>query len=421
MAQERIKGHVPIEIIESALNTGFIEVKSEQMMKYFESMAGHRIYTPKPIDNQFKEIEQQKLAQYQKQQLRKQEKNNLQVSQNSPKITNNPKVANSKVVGSTTKMPAFLEKGLKISEMYKIATDESTKLRDSNEVLKHKNFGLSLAARYKDWITPELFDYISMKGPRAEAEFRAACYPARVAFSHRIQTKEGRVWATPYITVFIPTYAKDSQDDWNVGYKERAYSFYLTNTREIHAICDDVLGCETIKSPETREKQQEKSIKEWKNSSCEKRVRVFNPKTGVEQYALLKTDGTEGWQEKYFFKKDDYYKWMQTYDVTNSVYDGKVDFDEHWGKVWQENSLTEQIAKESIAKIPSIVMSDQNLVRYTPSTITYYDKKGNYMEEKAPKGCEYYQDNNTNDFVHYWNQMIMDRECGFSERESWGD
>ena len=67
---------------------------------------------------------------------------------------------------------------------------------------------------------------------------------------------------------------------------------------------------------------------------------------------------------------------MQTYDVTSSVHNNKVDFDEHWGKIWEENGLTERIARESIAKIPSIVMSDQNLVRYAPPTIDYYDKKG---------------------------------------------
>lgn len=402
-----IPGYVAMEIIESALNSGIIEVKSEQMMKYFEMIAGHKIYTPKPIENLFKKQEQAVVNK------RNEESQNQKTNTQSGFIgLGSSKI--SKPIGAAAKMPAFMDKSLPTLEMYKVATDEATRIRGSKDVLQKKDYGISLASRYKEWLTPELFDYLSMKGPRAEAELRAACYPARVAFTHRVQKKEGKIWATPYITIFTPGSTKDAKDDWALKKGERAYSFYLTNNREVHAICDDVYQCDTIKSPETREKQRAESLKDWQNSNCEKRVRVYNPKTGVEQYALLKSDGIEDWQEKWFLKKEDHYKWPEVYDMTSCFHNGKVDFDEYWGS-GQDLVTIEAMGRESIAKIPSIVMNSENLRRYTPPNIYDYDKKGNLVKTKAPKGYEEYQED-CDDFVTYWNQMEMDRAIGYTER-----
>ena len=152
---KQIDGYVPIEIIETALNEGIIEVKSEQMMIFFEKIAGHRIYTPKPIDNQFKEREEAVLRQ------------NAAALQNKNSTIKPGPIATSKMskpMGTAAKMPAFMDKSLKIAEIYKVATDESTKVRDASDVLQKKIYGMSLATRYKEWMTPELFDYLSMKG-----------------------------------------------------------------------------------------------------------------------------------------------------------------------------------------------------------------------------------------------------------------
>ena len=415
MAKElkQIDGYVPIEIIESCLNDGIIEVKSEEVMKYFEKVAGHRIYIPKPIDNLFKEHEDA---------IRKQREAALQ----NKKLTVNPNCSNvpkiSKAVGTAAKMPAFMDKSLKLADMYKMATDEATKIRDSSDVLQKKKYGLSLASRYKEWMTPELFDYLSMKGPRAEAELRAACYPARVAFSHRVQRIDGKIWATPYITIFTPTSPIDGKDSFNIEQNVIAYSFYLTKDREIHVVEDEVERVDTIKSPETKEKQKAESLKAWKNSECEKRVRIVNPKTGVEQYALLHTSGTEGWQEKYFFKKPNAYQWPEVYNMTSCVHDGKVDYDEYWGRVQSNLGGIEAMGRFSIAKIPEIVMSAENLRRYTPPSYTDYskkDKKGYPVEVKAPKGYEEFLHEGADDFVTTWNQMRMERAVGYDDMH-WG-
>lgn len=398
MAKEikQIDGYVPIKIIESCLNDGIIEVKSEEVMKYFEMVAGHRIYTPKPIHNQFKEQEDA---------IRK---------QRALSNISNP-------IGTAAKMPAFMDKSLKLAEMYKMATDEATRIRDSSDVLQKKKYGLSLASRYKEWMTPELFDYLSMKGPRAESELRAACYPARVAFSHRVQRIDGKIWATPYITIFTPTSPIDGKDSFDIEKKVTAYSFYLTKDREIHVVEDEVERVDTIKSPETKEKQKAESLKAWKNSECEKRVRIVNPKTGVEQYALLHTSGTEGWQEKYFFKKQNAYQWPEVYDMTSCVHDGKVDYDEYWGRRSDKVTI-EAMGREAISKVPKIVMSTENLRRYTPPSYTDYskkDKKGRPVEVKAPKGYEEFSHEGADEFVHTWNQMMMERAVGYDNMH-WG-
>ena len=142
MAKEikKIDGYVPIELIESCLNGGIIEVKSGEVMKYFERIAGHRIYTPKPIDNVFKEQEEAALKQ------REVALKNKELLQNK-KLTVNPNIPKiSKAVGTAAKMPAFMDKNLKIADMYKIATDEATKIRDSSDVLQKKKYGLALAS-----------------------------------------------------------------------------------------------------------------------------------------------------------------------------------------------------------------------------------------------------------------------------------
>lgn len=402
---KQINGYVPIEIIESALNEGIMEIKSEQLMKYFEMLAGHRIYIPKPIDNQqFKE--QDKMIQE-------------FIKQQQPKVAPTaPKTTTIKPVVSAPKLPAFMDPSLKFAEIYKKATDEVTKLKESSDVLQKKNYGSSLAARYKEWMTPELFDYLSMKGPRAEAEFRAACYPARVSFSHRVQKIEGRMWATPYITIFAPSSAFDSKDDYNTKLGETAYSFYLTKDREIHVIKDDVKHIDTIKSPETRDKQRAENMKIWQKSEYEKRVRIVNPKTGVEQFALLKSRGTEGWQEKYYFKKPNAYQWPQVYDVNSFIRDGNVDFDEYWGKVNNKASI-EAMGREAISKIPSIVMSKENLSKNTCPIIFDYDKKGNLLNKEAPKGWEVYTDDGISDFSRAWNQEDMEKAVDWYNQD-WG-
>lgn len=321
-------------------------------------------------------------------------------------------------IGTAAKMPAFMDKSLKIAEIYKVATDESTKVRDASDVLQKKIYGMSLATRYKEWMTPELFDYLSMKGPRAEAELRAACYPARVAFSHRVQKIEGQYWATPYITIFTPFNAMDANDEFDLKNGNGACSFYLTKDREIHVIRDDIERVDTIKSPETKEKQKAESLKAWKNSDCEKRVRIVNPKTGVEQYALLQTRGTEGWQEKYFFKKQNAYQWPEVYNMTSCVHDGKVDYDEYWSR-GSDKVTIEAMGREAIAKIPSIVMDTENLQCFRPLYIDTYDKKGRCSEIKAPKGWEEYMDKGANNFSCYWDQMEMERAVGYDDMH-WG-
>lgn len=406
---KQIDGYVPIEIIETALNEGIIEAKSEQMMIYFEKIAGHRIYTPKPIDNQFKEREEAAL---------KQREADLQKKKLTTGPDSNMASTISNPIGTAAKMPAFMDKSLKIAEIYKVATDESTKVRDASDVLQKKQYGMSLATRYKEWMTPELFDYLSMKGPRAEAELRAACYPARVAFSHRVQKIEGQYWATPYITIFTPFNAMDANDEFDLKNGNVSYSFYLTKDREIHVVEDEIERVDTIKSPETKEKQKAESLKAWKNSNCEKRVRIVNPKTGVEQYALLLTRGTEGWQEKYFFKKPNAYQWPEVYNMTSCVHDGKVDYDEYWSR-GSDKVTIEAMGREAIAKIPSIAMDTENLQCFRPLYIDTYDKKGRCSEIKAPKGWEEYMDKGANNFSRYWSQEFMERAVGYDDMH-WG-
>ncbi len=406
---KQIEGHIPIEIVESALNEGMVEVKSEELMKYFESVAGHRIYTPKPIENKFKEKDEliRQALEYKRKQM-------AALNKVAPP---SPKLVNSKPVGTAAKLPPFMDKSLKLAEMYKMATDESTKLRDSSDVLQKKKYGLSLASRYKEWMTPELFDYLSMKGPRAEAELRAACYPARVAFSHRVQRIDGKIWATPYITIFTPSNTRDAKDDSNIKEEETAYSFYLTKDREIHVIKDEAKRVDTIKSPETRDKQRAENLKAWQNSDWEKRVRLVNPKTGVEQYVLLHSWGTEGWQERYFFKKENAYQWPEIYDMTSCTHEGKIDYDKYWGR-GQDLVAIETMGREAISKIPKIVMSTENLRRYTPTLIRGYDKKGRVGDlVKAPKGYEEFLHEGADDFSDYWSQEEMERTVGDWSKE----
>lgn len=386
-----IPGYVPMKLIEGALNEGIIEVKSDVMMEYFEKIAGHRIYTPKPIDNsEFKSRDDAARLHHQK----------MKSSSHSPTL---------KPVGFQKKMPAFMEKGLSYNEMYDIATDDATKKRDASEVLKKKNYGISLAATYKEWMTPELFDYLSMSGPRAQGEFRAACYPARVAFSHRIQRVDGMMWATPYITIFTPLSAKDSKDDFSIKKGEGAYSFYLTKDRQIHAINDTAMRVDTIKNLDTRENQKAESMKAWQKSDCEKRVRLVNPKTKQEQYILLQSQGTEGWQEKNFFKMQDSYKWPEVYDVTSCMHDGVVDYDEYWGRVMNRDTI-EMMGRSAIAKIPDIVMGTENLKGYRSNYVYDYDKKGELVQIEVPGGFEKFQHESADGFEKYWDQTFMSLE-----------
>ena len=133
-------------------------------------------------------------------------------------------------------LPKWMDRSLSTSEMYKSAVIQTKKEMAQNPILSKKSFSQDAANGYAEMFTPEVFKYLSMKGPRAVSELRAAMYPAKVAFTHSVFNADGRTWVVPYIIVFKPhdRVKNQSLDKYGGHYT----AFYLNSNGDVHGVED---------------------------------------------------------------------------------------------------------------------------------------------------------------------------------------
>ena len=134
-----------------------------------------------------------------------------------------------------TDLPGWMSRKLSKEEMYKMAVEETDKRIMGSHILQNKDFSVDLRLAIEKWATPELFNYLSMKGPRAEAELRAAMYPLNVGFCHRIFEADGRNWIVPYITVCYPNsrIVDANKGEEDIRECNTSYSFYCNKWNEV--------------------------------------------------------------------------------------------------------------------------------------------------------------------------------------------
>lgn len=398
MGQEiRIKGepdeYVPMKTIELAINNGHLNVGSQLFLDYLETKLGHKLFLKNPLPT------------------------STQTKQKEPKPQSSATATAPKPMGSAIKIPKWLESGVSLKEMYDTVQKEVSELkeRDIAGILKKKNYGLSLAANYETWCKPELFHYLSIAGLRGEQELQAACWPARVTFFQKLQTIEGQEWATPYITVYTTINGDDSKDAFNVRKGEMTYNFYLNDRQEVRCIKGKVQETEIL-NEKNADRRRDCFLEDWKKSDAELIAQYYNIPDEKEQLMSIKTDGTEGWQEKYYFKRPDYRKWGEVYNLSNFTGDKNEKIEQFWNQFssTQKNELLNS-GKEILASIPAIVRTTKGLRHYRYEGITDYDKNG---KAKYLKGfSEDYVDEKSDKLEQTWNQEFMAREINYYSSE----
>lgn len=398
MGQEiRIEGesdeYVPIKTIELAINNGHLNVGSQLFLDYLETKLGHKLFLKNPLPK------------------------STQTKQAESKPQPSTNFAAPKPMGSAIKIPKWLESGVSLKEMYDTVKKEVSELqeRDTTGTLKKKNYGMSLAANYETWCKPELFHYLSITGRRGEQELQAACWPARVTFFQKLQTIEGQQWVTPYITVYIPSNGQDSSDTFNIRKGEMTYNFYLTNHQEVRCIKGDVQETEILNEKNASQRRN-CFLEDWKKSDAELIAQYYNVPDGKEQLMSIKTDGTEGWQEKYYFKRPDYRKWGEVYNLSNFNGDKNEKIEQFWSQFssTQKNELLNS-GKEILASIPAIVRTTKDLRHYRYEGIIDYDKNGKTKYLKGFSDC--YTDVKSDKLEQTWNQEYMAREINYYSSE----
>ena len=393
----RIEGepdeYVPMKTIELAINNGHLNVGSQLFLDYLETKLGHKMFLKNPLPT------------------------STQTKQTEPKPQSSETSTAPKPMGSAIKIPKWLESGTSVKEMYQTVQKEVNELkkRDTTGMLKKKNYGMSLAANYQTWCKPELFHYLSMTGYRGERELQAACWPARVTFSQRLQTIEGQRWATPYITVYSTMDGDDVSDTFNVRKGEMTYNFYLNDQKEVRCIKGNVQETEILNEKNANRKRN-CFFENWKKSDAELFSTAYNVTDEKEQLMSIKTDGTEGWQEKNYFKRPDYRKWGEVYNLSNFTGDENEKIKQFWDQIspTQKNELLNS-GKEILASIPAIVRTTKDLRHYRYEGITDYDKNG---KPKSLKGfSDFYTDVKSDKLEQTWNQEYMAKEINYYSSE----
>ena len=291
-----------------------------------------------------------------------------------------------------TDLPGWMSRKLSKEEMYKMAVEETDKRIMGSHILQNKDFSVDLRLAIEKWATPELFDYLSMKGPRAEAELRAAMYPLNVGFCHRIFEADGRSWMVPYITVCYPNsrIVDANKGEEDIRECNTSYSFYCNKWNEVHCIPGNIVAKYSESEHRDFEKMRKKSIKDFiRMDDAELRVPFVHPKTGERQYGLIGLRGTEGWQERNRFGHS--YDWVKWRDVTDFYKDGSTDYDGYWGRLPNEELVRiEKEGRSAIANIQKELFREDGMLahHFTRYYDSIKDKKYEYVRD------EYYREGN---------------------------
>ncbi len=384
-----------IGLIAEAIEKGVLDVNDPAFLNIIENAIGQKI-TPRNPADPTKLDPEYLLSRMNRNQAR--ESNNGVVETKKAVTVQTDKGA-VKMPVVKTELPLWLDKKYSKEEMYKMATESTDKKIMGSHVLKNKDFSTDMRLAMKKWATPELFEYISMKGPRAEAELRAAMYPLDVGFEHRIFRSDGRYYMVPYITIMVPD---DKIADHNKGFGDArtcatSYSFYCNQYNEVHCIPGDVVRVYSESEYRNYEEMRKASFKDFVSmKDLSLRVPLVHPKMGERQYSIIDFNGTEGGLEKRKFGHD--YHWVQWKDITNFYDNGNVDFDGYWGTIPIDKRIEiDKAGKEAIAKIHSELLNESEMI---PHHFTlHYDKYK--AESSSYERDEYYRDGDTGE----WEQL----------------
>lgn len=366
-----------VEFIATALERGSLDINDPILLKVLEQSLG------KPIKPRNKMDPTKMDPEYLMRVMAETVNNSVSAPKGNVVVSQEGKNVSMPVI--KTDLPGWMSRKLSKEEMYKMAVEETDKKIMGSHILQNKDFGTDLRLAIEKWATPELFDYLSMKGPRAEAELRAAMYPLNVGFCHRIFEADGRQWMVPYITIGATNSkivdANKGKDD--IKDCPTSYSFYCNKMKEVHCIPGDIVEKYSESDYRDFEKMRKKSIKDYlKMDGVELRVPFIQPKTGERQYGLISLRGSEGWQERHRFGHS--YDWVKWRDITDFYNNGDTDYDGYWGRLPDEELIRiEKAGREAIANIQKEMMKEDGMLAHR-FTRKYDDASG--------KGYEYVRD-----------------------------
>ena len=216
---------------------------------------------------------------------------------------------------NTTKKGLFLGKETN-EELLKRTVREKDAIIASNNIYNQLYWISNVEASYKQWCTPELFDYFELDVKQAFEELKAAAYPILVSYNEAIyESENGESYRVPYIT-FLDENKADGTTTVGNGKNVMARTYYMNNKREVNFLAGEIIEKHNLsKFKEKQEwydyiRKRKRELSKKKNASRISGI-FYNIKTGEATCFINEQVYSENYVENQRFltkKNPDWYK-----------------------------------------------------------------------------------------------------------------